>query len=195
MEPGLLLVVATHVFSLLGRILMLGGSATAESGGLYRQAAGVWTHALVFAISGTWSKTPLLSALQFPPLWKDNSSTNHVRWLWGLNEMWPRKRQAQHVAHGKHLIILVGSLSKYNLPSIPHRRGVACLGLTLSMRFGLHATNRQLTCRAVRTTFTWGTFVNWHPVHHVLPVVSENMQRLCQNLVLDCSLRPPLVSV
>lgn len=115
--------------------------------------------------------------------------------MWGLNEMWPRKRKAQHVAHGKHLISSVGSLPKYNLRSIPLCRGVACLGLTLRMQFGLHATNRQLTWRAVRTTFTWGTFVNRHPVHHVLPVVSENMQRLCQNLMLDCSLRPPLVSV
>lgn len=111
--------------------------------GLWSQLARVWTQVLAFTISEPGSKTPLLSALQFPPRWKDNNSTHRLRWLWGLNEMWPIKRRTQHVAHGKHLIILVWSLSKYNLQSMPHRRGVPCLGLAYTQDAVWFAGHKQ----------------------------------------------------
>lgn len=66
MELGFVLVEATPVFSLPGRILMFSDSAMTERGPR-SQAAGAWVQALAFTISGTWSKTPLFSAFMFPP--------------------------------------------------------------------------------------------------------------------------------
>lgn len=142
MELGLLLAVAVPVFSLLGRILVLGGSAMAKSRASEASLLGFEPRSRHLPSQGPGAKH-LCSALQFPPRWKDTNSTNHLRWLWGLNEMWPIKRQAQHIAHGKHLIFLVWSLSKYNLQSMPHRRGVPCLGLTYTQDAAWFAGHKQ----------------------------------------------------
>lgn len=60
------------------------------------------------------------------------------------------------------------------------------------MQFDSYATDKRLTQRAVRTK---SAFVKGHPVHGMLPIVSEAMQPPCLNVTPYFSLRSLPISL
>lgn len=193
MELGLLLVVA---FSLLGRIPMLNGSAVAGSRGSKLSLWGFESRPGIYHLRDLKQNTSVLCSSVSSSI-KKKKKMLQIAWssLWGLNEIWPVKHLPQCLVIFRWWSVYLDHHLNITCDRCHTSGDAPCLGLAYTqdaVRFVCHKqTPKGLSEWGL---FLWGAFVKGYPVHHVLPVVSENMQRPCLDHMLDHFLRP-LVSL